>query len=77
MNTIQTPHLPPDQCPWEHPELRLALAARDITRSFRVLQTHAPRESIPQPEVHKITYGPACGKSEGEGEPEAPAPPTS
>jgi hypothetical protein len=58
VNAIQTPQLPPDRGPWEHPELRLALAARDITRPSRLLQKLAALQGIPQPEVPEITHGP-------------------
>src|SRR5262249_48457379 len=58
VNTNQTPQLPPDRGPWEHPELRLALAARDITRPFRLPQKLAALQGIPQPEVPEITHAP-------------------
>jgi len=56
VNAIQTPQLPPDRDPWEQPELRLALAARDITGLFRLLQKLAALKGIPQPEAPKITH---------------------
>ena len=64
MNTIQPPQLPPDRGPWEHPELRLAFAARDITRPFQLLQKLAALQGIPQPEVPEITHGPTYGVHE-------------
>ena len=57
MNTNQTPQLSPDRGPWEHPELRLALAARDITRGLRLLQKLAALQGIPRPEIPEITHG--------------------
>jgi hypothetical protein len=58
VNTTQTPQLPPDRGPWEHPELRLALAARDITRGLRLLAKLAAVEGMPRAEVPQITHGP-------------------
>jgi hypothetical protein len=58
VNTSQAPQLPPDRGPWEHPELRLALAARDITRPFQLLQKLAARQGIPQPQVPETAHGP-------------------
>jgi hypothetical protein len=58
VNTSQAPQLPPDRSPWEHPELRLALAARDITRPLRLLQKLAALQDIPQPEAPETTHRP-------------------
>jgi hypothetical protein len=59
VNTIQTPQLPPDRGHWEqYPELRLALAAHDITRPFRLFQTLAALGCIPQPEAPEPIHDP-------------------
>jgi hypothetical protein len=58
VNTTQTPQLPPDRGPWDHPELRLALATRDITRLCRLLAKLAALEGMPRAEVPEITHGP-------------------
>ena len=58
MNIIQTPQLSPDRGPWEHPDLRLALAAREVTRGFRLLAKLAALQGIPGPVVPEITHGP-------------------
>jgi len=57
VNTNQTPQLSPDRGPWEHPKLRLALAAREVTRVFRLLANLAALQGIPRAEVPEITHG--------------------
>ena len=57
MNTNQTPQIPPDRGTWEHPDLRLALAAREVTRVFRLLANLAALQGIPRAEVPETTHG--------------------
>jgi len=66
MNAVDSGHLsyPPDRALWEHPAMRAVLAARDVTRLYRLLQKHgysqqriASMTGQSQPEVSAIIHG--------------------
>jgi hypothetical protein len=50
MNAVDSEHLayPPDRALWEQPELQPVLAARDVTRMYRLLQKngYSPSETL-------------------------------
>ncbi len=66
MNAVDSEHLayPPDRALWEHPEMRAVLAARDMTRLYRLLQKYgysqqriAAMTGQSQPEVSAVIHG--------------------
>jgi len=66
MNALDSEHLsyPPDQALWERPEMRAVLAARDVTRMYRLLQRQgysqqriAAMTGQSQPQVSAIIHG--------------------
>jgi transcriptional regulator with XRE-family HTH domain len=66
VNAVDSGHLayPPDRSLWETPDMRAALAARDVTRMYRLLQKHGYSQQRigamtgqSQPEVSAIIHG--------------------